>query len=100
MGDFLMLIVGIVFIVIGIINYKGNVSTVHSYHRNRVTEEDKPKFAKLIGIGTIICGIGLMAGFSFSFFTENSFEFVLIPFLIVGIVFQLYAIIKYNKGLF
>ena len=38
----MLLIIGIAFSVIGIVNIKGNISTVHSYNRRKVTEEDVP----------------------------------------------------------
>ena len=37
---------GIVCIVIGIFNARGDISTLHSYHRKRVSEEDRIPFGK------------------------------------------------------
>ena len=37
-------LVGIVCIVLGVSNMKGNISSLHSYHRNRVSEEDRILF--------------------------------------------------------
>ena len=34
------LIVGIICIVLGVLNMRGNISSIHSYHRQRVKEED------------------------------------------------------------
>ena len=56
----LTLIIGIVLIVIGISNTRGNISSLHSYHRNRVSEEDKIPFGRLVGLGTIVIGIGII----------------------------------------
>ena len=67
MIDFLApLIIGIIMIVIGISNMKGNISSLHSYHRKRVKEEDKAIFGKKVGIGTIVCGSGIFANAVFA----------------------------------
>jgi hypothetical protein len=57
-------LVGIVCIVLGISNMKGNISSLHSYHRSRVSEEDRIPFGKKVGLGTIIIGAGGTAGTS------------------------------------
>ena len=54
------IIIGIVFLVIGILNLLGNVNLLHSYHRDNVKEEDKKPFGKLVGIGMIIVGLSLI----------------------------------------
>ena len=53
-------LVGIVCIVLGVSNMKGNISSLHSYHRNRVSEEDRIPFGKKVGLGTIIIGVGII----------------------------------------
>ena len=53
-------LVGIVCIVLGISNMKGNISSLHSYHRNRVSEEDRIPFGKKVGLGTIIIGVAVI----------------------------------------
>ena len=52
-------IVGIICIFIGVSNMRGNISTIHSYHRHRVSEEDRLPFGRLVGLGTIICGAAI-----------------------------------------
>ena len=42
-------LVGIVCIVLGVSNMKGNISSLHSYHRNRVSEEDRILFVRMDG---------------------------------------------------
>ena len=54
---------------IGILNTKGNISFLHSYHLHRVTEEDRIPFGKQVGLGTIIIGCavtvsGILLGFA------------------------------------
>lgn len=44
MDNIALLILGIFISVIGIVNMTGNISTIHSYNRRRVKEEDVPKW--------------------------------------------------------
>ena len=102
MESIVTLALGSICIVIGLSNCKGNISTLHSYHRNRVAEEDILPFGKLVGLGTIIIGISLIIA-SIITLTINSeliINIILTIGFIVGMGLNLYAIIKYNKGLF
>ena len=102
------IIIGIVCIVFGIINAKGNISTLHSYHTKRVKEEDKIPFAKKVGLGSIICGGALVVFGAFKgvyYFTGGEvYAFIgaalLIAGLVVGLAIIFYAMFKYNKGIF
>ena len=40
-GGIVTIIVGIACIIIGILNMKGNISMMHSYHIDNIKEEDK-----------------------------------------------------------
>ena len=92
----------------GIINMKGNISSLHWYHRRRVSADDVKPFGKKEGLGTLIIGIamivfGLLA--LITYLTETELytiigALLLIPAAMIGLVLSLYAIIKYNKGLF
>ena len=86
----------------------GNISLLQSYHTHRVTEDDMPHFCKSMGLGLIILGGGLV-GFGvigvlalcvkLDLFTVLAFV-CLAASLFVGLVLCLYALIKYNKGIF
>ena len=43
MENIMMLILGVFISVMGIVNIKGNISTIHSYNRRKVKEEDAAK---------------------------------------------------------
>lgn len=100
------LVVGVICIVLGILNMTGNLSSLHSYHRNHVSEEDRIPFGRRVGLGTLLCGVALLCfgGFSAAaFYTQNQVftvigYVVLIAGLIVGLGLSLYAIFKYNKS--
>ena len=40
-------VLGFILCVLGCMNMKGNISSLHWYHRQRVTEEDRKPFGKL-----------------------------------------------------
>ena len=86
--------------VVGIVNIKGNISTIHSYNRRKVKEEDIPKYGKTVGTGTLIIGISLVLGFIVSFQSEIIIDYIILPAVIVGLGFILYGQFKYNKGIF
>ncbi len=101
MENITLLAVGIVLIVLGIVNMTGNISTVHSYNRKKVKEEDIPKYGFFVGLGTVTVGVGITVNFVLMLL-ELSFAslFVLIPAVGAGIGLILYAQFKYNGGLF
>ena len=107
-GYIVTFLVGVVCIVLGISNMKGNISSLHSYHRNRVSEEDRIPFGKQVGLGTVIIGVGIIV-FSIlsavTLYTANNIFVLLgtaflIVAIIVGLVMSFHAMIKYNKGIF
>ena len=100
MENLTMLVLGLFISIIGIMNIKGNISTIHSYNRRNVQEEDSPKYGKVVGIGTLIIGIALVVSFITTFWSELIMPFILLPAVIVGLAFMLYGQFKYNKGLF
>ena len=107
-GNIVTFLVGVVCIVLGISNMQGNISSLHSYHRSRVSEEDRIPFGKQVGLGTIIVGIGITVFSvlsSVTLYTENDIFIlvgtaVLIIGIILGLVISFRAMIKYNKGIF
>ena len=107
-GNIATFLVGVVFIVLGISNMRGNISSLHSYHRSRVSEEDRIPFGKQVGLGIIIVGIGIIVFSvlsSVTLYTENDIFIlvgtaVLIIGIILGLVISFRAMIKYNKGIF
>ena len=99
---------GLLICVFGIINMTGNISTLHSYHRKRVAEEDRKPFGKLVGLGTLIIGIAMIVfGVMMFAFEKTQLDFyatfgtvLLIVGIVLGTVISFYAMMKYNKGIF
>ena len=100
MDNIALLILGIFISIIGIVNMTGNISTIHSYNRRKVKEEDVPKYGRAVGTGTLIIGVSLIAAFVTTSWSEKAMSFIVIPALVIGLGFILYAQFKYNKGIF
>ena len=101
-------IIGVVVIVLGAFTMAGRTNLLHSYHIKRVAEKDLPTVGKFAGLGTVICGVGVLlkSVFSIVFLLTEAAVFetlgtiFLIAGLAIGIALALATIIKYNKGLF
>ena len=107
-GNIVTFLVGVVCIVLGISNMRGNISTLHSYHRHRVSEEDRIPFGKQVGLGTMVIGVGIIIFSVLStvtLYTKNNIFIligtaVLIVGIVAGLIISFKAMIKYNKGIF
>ena len=109
MADFITVSgLGILISILGIINMTGNISSLHWYHRQRVTEENRKPFGKLVGLGTLIIGLSMIVfGILSLIFEQTQLQaFVvigvieLIVSIIVGMIVSFYAMKKYNGGIF
>ena len=101
-------LIGVIVCVLGGINMTGNISTLHSYHRKRVSEENRKPFGRLVGIGTIIIGLTVIAFGALMFAAEKtSADYLvivgtalMIVGLVVGSTIAFLAMKKYNGGIF
>ena len=107
-GFIVPFLIGIICIALGFLNMTGNISSLHSYHRRRVSEEDRIPFGKKVGLGTVICG-SAVTNYSvlsaITFYTKIKIfiligSALLIAGLAIGIGLSFAAMIKYNKGIF
>jgi len=100
--EYLMLIAfGLIFIVLGVFNVKGNIATVHWYNRRKVTKENQLPYCRLVGLGTILIGAALiLSALLQAFAGEAAGAAVILVGIIIGLVLILFAQFKYNRGLF
>ena len=99
---------GLLISILGMINMTGNISSLHWYHRKRVTEEDRKPFGKLVGLGTLIIGLAMIVfGILFLIHEQTQLKALviigvleLITSIIVGMIISFYAMKKYNGGIF
>lgn len=89
--------IGIVLIVLGLVTWKKQTTVfLHSYHYNKVKEEDVPAYTRLMGIGQIIIGAGFCLTGVLKLFVSGTLSWV---FLIAGLAGGLPFIHKAQKGL-
>ena len=108
LGFVTTLCIGALIIFFAVRNMMGDISSLHSYHRNRVAPEDVKPFGKLVGLGTLIIGIAISVMGVLIFIYEKTGNklfsvisvVVTIVSLIVGSAIAFYAMKKYNKGIF
>lgn len=91
---------GLALSVIGMMNIKGNINTIHSYNRRKVKEEDKPKYGKTIGVGTLIVGISVILAFVVSLWNEDLMPYIAAPGIVIGLAIMIFGQFKYNHGFF
>ena len=99
----IIIILTVFFIRNGIDNLKGNIDSVHRHNRRRITEETRPKYGKLIGIGTLICACSVILCAMLDLVCGELPQiggWIALISIVVSIVIILYAQFKYNKGIF
>ena len=109
MTTFLILLAfGLLIVILGAINMTGNLSTLHAYHYKRVKEADRKPFGRLVGIGTALIGVSAIGyGVCFLLMEQTGAEgwvlggvVSLLIGIFAGIGITVYAMMKYNKGIF
>lgn len=104
----IILFIGITICICGIVNITGNISTLHKYHRHRVTEENRKPFGRLVGSGTLTVGTSIVSYGVLTWIGDSVNNSVLptigavavIVCSVAGLVITLYGMFKYNKGIF
>ena len=95
-----LLILGIILSTLGIVNIRGNISTIHSYNRRNVKEEDVAPYGRAVGTGTLVIGASLLISYLVTFRNEAAIDYIVLPAVVVGLAFILYGQIRYNHGIF
>lgn len=101
-------LVAILLIILGTVNMTGNISSLHSYHRNNVREEDKKPMGRIVGAALILVGLAILAFGILLFLAERKAlpllttigTGILIGGICIGLPIMLFAIKKYNKSIF
>ncbi|MGN0393829.1 MAG: DUF3784 domain-containing protein [Coprococcus sp.] len=95
---FIVGIIGIVLIILGCLVWKKErISLLHSYHYDKVYEEDKKAFCAISGIGLLLIGIGLLVTAFIIGITDSAWSFIAFAVgFFIGFAMLMYAGIKYN----
>lgn len=99
---------GILLIALGAVNMRGDLSSIHWYHRRRISDADRKPFGRMAGLGTLLIGTGMLL---FGILNLAAVQFgcealiavgtiSLIVLICIGLGMSLYAMLKYNKGIF
>ncbi|MBQ3168916.1 MAG: DUF3784 domain-containing protein [Clostridia bacterium] len=98
LGIIIEFLVGILFLYLGFLIWKKEKITLfHDYHYKYVSDEDKPAFCALSGIGVICIGIGSLLSALMIAITESSWSFMAFAAgFVIGISLLIYAGRRYN----
>ena len=107
-SGFFPMVFGVVLCVLGMLNMRGDISSVHRYHRHRVTDENRKPFGKLVGFGTLLIGGSMVVFGILALAAEGTGDprfllagaVLLIVSIAAGLGISLYAMMKYNHGIF
>ena len=93
--------VGLLCIVLGFLIWKKQkINILHDYHYRNVKEEDKPAYTRLMGIGTMLVGVGVVATGVFNLFESRFWWAGLLVGSVAGIAVMNKAQKKYNGSWF
>lgn len=100
--DYLTMVApGVICVVLGAFNLKGNIASIHWYNRRRVSREDQLPYCRLVGWGTLVIGAGMIVSAAVSAMIGSAIgELVVLPAIVIGLVLILVAQFKYNRGIF
>ena len=107
MGDIIwFIIIGAILIVLGLIiiwlGYnvwiKQKINLIIIYHMDKVSEDNKPAFCRLSGLGLLVMGCGFIASGIWTIVSGALLSFIpMIAGIVVGIALLISAGVKYNK---
>jgi len=77
---------------------KEKITLFHSYHYDKVSEEDRKPFCRISGIGLIVIGIGVLIAAIISSITGSVWGLIAFAVnFLIGLAMLIYAGIKYNR---
>ncbi|MBO4972590.1 MAG: helix-turn-helix transcriptional regulator [Clostridia bacterium] len=92
---------GVVCVMLGIFNMRGNIGTIHWYNRRKVTKENQKAYCTFVGLGTLIVGAAIIAGAVTQALGSITASGTVIGVgVLIGLALILYAQFKYNRGIF
>ena len=107
MGDTIwFIIIGVILIVLGLIfiwlGYnvwiKQNINLIIVYHMDKVSEDNKPAFCRLSGLGLFVMGCGFIASGIWTIVSGALLSFIPMTVgIVVGIILLISTGVKYNK---
>ncbi len=99
MENIVLIVLGVALCILGVLNIKGDIRSIHRYNRSKVKEEDKKKYGMFVGVGTSLCGLAMFIEY-ISIIYLGHLDLLVIAIVILGIILIIIGQLKYNKGLF
>lgn len=99
--NYFLIFFGAILVIVGILNMKGNLSSIHWYNYRNVSEADVPKYGKCIGTGSVIIGAAFIIAAVLEMMIQSEiFDYISLAGILIGSGIMVYGQIKYNKGFF
>jgi len=96
-----MIAIGILLILLGVFNLKGNIASIHWYNRRKVSKENQIPYCRLHGFGSVIIGASMIVSAIVQALGNIELGgLITLVGVIIGFTLMLYAQFKYNKGIF
>ena len=97
LGVVIDLAVGVICIILGVLLWKRQkVSILHDYHYKNVKKEDLPAYTRLMGIGLIVIGAGIIITGLLNLIKSSLWWIPLLTGFILGLAIIYMAQKKYN----
>ena len=94
----IMFAVAVVFLVFGIMIYKGNTQLIHVYHQSRIKETDKKAYGKAFSKGIFAIVLTLfLSGLIALLGRSSTVVVVSVAILLIGLIFSFVILIKIQK---
>ena len=94
-------VLGAIIIALGVFNLQGNISSIHWYHRRKVTKQDQKPYCRLMGTGTVIIGAGTACYAVLKpIFQADWVDYLEVCCIVAGLAVMCFAQFKYNRGIF
>lgn len=95
----LLLTFGLLFMILGLLIWKKEkIDLIHSYHYEKVTEENKGSYTAIMGKGLILIAAGMILTGVIDYLTQTTWGWIAFGIgFAVGVSFFIYAGRKYNR---
>ena len=96
-----MIVLGLLMILPGVSNVRGDLSSIHWYNRRKVAAQDRPAYGHCTGAGSaVIGGCLLLTGILQLAYPAEVWYWITLLGVILGTGMMLYGQIRYNHGIF
>lgn len=94
-----LIILGLIFVAIGATNRNGKSSIIHWYNYAKVSDNDRPKYGRVMGNAMLGLGCSLLVtSAQFTLFGQDQIPFFVGLGIASWMVLTLHAQLVYNKG--